>query len=492
MLTYEKLKKYQNIYNYLICLILAFTILLFCSSNSFLCNFNDWCDLNWFLTMGNGVLNGKIPFKDLYEQKGPITYFVFSIFALFNNSYHAVFVFEVILFSIFLFLVFNFSKQHLNTYLCWVCIIILAVFTPTSEFFIAGGGALEEYFIPIYFYFIIILHNIAHNKQIKKHSSFLFGIFSAVIFWTKYTCIVFPALTIITWFIINIIRRQYKAAFNSLLYMFYGVLTITIPILLYFIFNNAIKDLFMCYFYDNLVRYSGSFGYMPMSFFKNTFFFTLVFGCTISIIKNKKTNTIVTIPIILTVLFMMFQRTRTYYWLICFAFFAFALIFIISLFNKIKLKTWVCAEIIAITFITSFSYCIYESNSRSEIGRNNQEYIQIQIANYIKESNIENPTLFCYLLLDYGFYNAANITPHVKYYARNNFGESAYPEMYQSFEDTLTSASSDFVIITKYDYNNKKDILEPNYELVNTYKYLYHEVTNSTYYIEVYLLQRTI
>lgn len=156
------------------------------------------------------------------------------------------------------------------------------------------------------------------------------------------------------------------------------------------------------------------------------------------------------------------------------------------------MKTWVCAEIIAITFITSFSYCIYESNSRSEIGRNNQEYIQIQIANYIKESNIENPTLFCYLLLDYGFYNAANITPHVKYYARNNFGESAYPEMYQSFEDTLTSASSDFVIITKYDYNNKKDILEPNYELVNTYKYLYHEVTNSTYYIEVYLLQRTI
>ena len=68
------------------CLLLSAAFLLICSKSSPLYPMNDWVDVHCFLTLGNGMLHGKVPYVDLYEQKGPVLYFIYAIVALFNQK----------------------------------------------------------------------------------------------------------------------------------------------------------------------------------------------------------------------------------------------------------------------------------------------------------------------------------------------------------------------------------------------------------------------
>ena len=87
---------------YLYCLLVSFIILMFTSKNSFLYPFNDWVDANAFFTMGKSMFQGVVPYKDLFEQKGLILYFIYGIGSLISfKSFIGVFILEVISFSIF-------------------------------------------------------------------------------------------------------------------------------------------------------------------------------------------------------------------------------------------------------------------------------------------------------------------------------------------------------------------------------------------------------
>ena len=68
---------------YVICLGITLFFMFFFSVNSPIYTFNSHCDYNWYLTMGRGIVAGKVPYRDLFEQKGPITYFVFAFASLF-------------------------------------------------------------------------------------------------------------------------------------------------------------------------------------------------------------------------------------------------------------------------------------------------------------------------------------------------------------------------------------------------------------------------
>ena len=64
-----------NVQSFVLLILVSFCSLLFCTKNSWLYSFNDWVDGNAFFTMGKGMVNGLVPYKDLFEQKGPLLYF---------------------------------------------------------------------------------------------------------------------------------------------------------------------------------------------------------------------------------------------------------------------------------------------------------------------------------------------------------------------------------------------------------------------------------
>ena len=64
----------------------SFLVLAVCSKSSFLYPMNDWVDVNCYFTVGRGILHGLVPYRDLYEQKGPLVYYVYALASLISEN----------------------------------------------------------------------------------------------------------------------------------------------------------------------------------------------------------------------------------------------------------------------------------------------------------------------------------------------------------------------------------------------------------------------
>ena len=85
------------------CSLLSLGFLLITTKSSPLYPINDWVDPHAFFTMGKGMMNGLVPYRDLFEQKGPLLYLIYGIGYLINNTnFLGVFILEVLFFTIFL------------------------------------------------------------------------------------------------------------------------------------------------------------------------------------------------------------------------------------------------------------------------------------------------------------------------------------------------------------------------------------------------------
>ena len=92
----------------------SFLILLIATKSSPLYAFNDWSDMNWFTTVARGIFEGKVPYRDLFEQKGPILYFVTGLFCLpFGTSGFGVFLLEALCLSAFAILSYRIAGRYL-------------------------------------------------------------------------------------------------------------------------------------------------------------------------------------------------------------------------------------------------------------------------------------------------------------------------------------------------------------------------------------------
>ena len=145
-ITNDKNKKYII---YLYCLINAIIFLSICSKCSWFYKFNNWDDANSFFTMGKGMANGLVIYKDLFEQKGPLLYLIHAIaYMISNNTFIGVFIFEVISFSIFLYFIGKIVSLYCRKiHILWVAPFISFI-TLSGYVFIAGDSA-EEFCFPL-------------------------------------------------------------------------------------------------------------------------------------------------------------------------------------------------------------------------------------------------------------------------------------------------------------------------------------------------------
>ena len=105
-------KKYKKV---IFCFILALVSLLICSESSPLYPLNDWFDANIYFTVGKGMVNGFVPYLDLFDHKGPIIYLIYGIGSLISSSsFIGVFILEVISFTIFLYYIYKIFLFHYN------------------------------------------------------------------------------------------------------------------------------------------------------------------------------------------------------------------------------------------------------------------------------------------------------------------------------------------------------------------------------------------
>ena len=89
---------------YLFCLFTAAALITLFSRSSFLYPFNNWADTNVYMTMGREMLRGAVPYRDLFDHKGLLWYFLYMAANLISRkTFLGLYLIELFSFSIFLF-----------------------------------------------------------------------------------------------------------------------------------------------------------------------------------------------------------------------------------------------------------------------------------------------------------------------------------------------------------------------------------------------------
>lgn len=243
---------------FLFALVAAFLALMMATKSSFLYPLNDWVDVNCFFTVGRGILHGLMPYRDLYEQKGPLTYLLFALAAgISEESFLGVFMLECLCFGAFLFLSGKIAETLSGRSAAfWPTVALLAVCVPLSPAFSHGASA-EEFFLPVLALGLwIVLEAMEKNAPLKDSQGVILGLCAAGALWMKYTfCGLFLglAVSVILWYIRDGFLRNLPRLMGFFLL---GAAALSGLIIGWFAARGALRALWQVYFVDNLTAYS--------------------------------------------------------------------------------------------------------------------------------------------------------------------------------------------------------------------------------------------
>lgn len=454
----RNIKKNEKIYLYFF--LFSVVVALFAFGSSPFYPIVDWADPNCFLTVGRAVLDGKVIYRDIYEQKGFYVYFIHAFCALISDSsFIGVFFVEIAL----LFLVLFFAWKILEVYsvenvLTKLVVVTLFGLSVAFSHAMSTGNSVEEFVSPFFLWVLYLtVKHIKKEDAFSKREYFLIGILAGVVFWSKFTLVAF----FIGWFVffvcINIRRKTEVEIGKCIAFVAVGAVTATLPGVIYFLVNRAVGDWLRVYLYDNLFVYSGNRGVLQtilypiinifLTLLQNVFYgIFVVFGVVWFLLKKRGEERLLLtfVPIVTALGLFAGGRGYRYYGLPLYIFAIFGYISLLEIdvekFVRARLWTKIVIPVLAIVFCFSF---FITNGSAHYIFREKEDTVQYTFAEYIKKEGGENATLLNYGFLDRGFYLALDQIPEFKYFCTLNI---PLEDMQRETERYIREGIPDFVV----------------------------------------------
>lgn len=487
------------------CLIISNIVLLFTSANSPLYPYNVAPDMNVYFTVGKSILEGLIPYKDIFDQKGPFVYLIYMFAAIINSkTLIGVYILETISMTVFLFYAHKIISLFSNKkYSLFILPIIATLICTTYAY--ASGGTVEEFSLP---FFMITLYYLLKYFKTEKLSTKYFiinGIIAGIIFNMKFNLTFFWIAFISIIFIDLIIKKEIKNAFK---YAFIFTISALLPFVLfniYFLLNNAIKDFYHAYFYFNLFSYNndlpifikfkdGINNFVSQCIF-NGFIILPLFICFLCYIQNMHIKTKYKAALYITFIFttfgIYFGSYYHYYIIPLFCFLIISLIAICQIFkkimNKIVNKKIILIFSLTILYIGLIAFSYKGANYKKMINTNLKDYGIYEIVKTINKE--KDKSLLNYNWLDNGIYTLTNTTPNVKYFFKLNVNHEKYPILMDSQNNYIKNQKTNFVLLTNTPKEDQvHDLLKNKYKLIKTVTHAYPMPDNNNYslYFELY------
>ncbi len=472
------------------CFFLSFFVLLITSKNSFLYPINDWVDANAFFTVGKGMMNGVIPYKDLFEQKGILLYLIYGIgYLISHKTFYGVFIIEILFFTVFLYYNYKIISLFLNKKYTYIILPILALLITTSHSFTHGGSA-EEFCFP--FFSITLYYFFKHfkEKKITNKELYISGFISGCVFLIKYTLLGFWFAFMMFIFFDFIRNKKIKEAFMSCIWFLLGMFTPILIALLYFLMTKSLKSFIECYFTINMTAYNQN--ELPIlekiqniyegsikSLLGNGFiiFFSLILmPLFISKFKVPKYCKFSIIGILLITLLGLFWGLHffRYYILPVLIFIIIALIGISLYFKKYldKVNSFKFNYIVYILiFIITLTLTYFNANFKDMIKMDKNEMFQFKYADYI--SKYDNPTLLNMGYLDAGLYTTTGIVPNTRFFEVQNIPYSKFPDNLDEMKYNVENKNVTFILY----YTRKKidKVRETDGYIFDNYKLVFRD-----------------
>lgn len=455
-----------------LCLLLSAVYLLLCTKSSPFYPLNDWVDANIYFTIGKGMMHGRVPYTDLYDQKGPVAFLLFGLASLVSGkSFFGVYLLETLAFSGFLYASYRtislFTKRAV-----WALPVIAACVLGSMSF--SHGGSFEELMAPLIAfslydsirYFKTEFPKPASLGMIARNAALagvlLFGKFTLLAFYIAWMGVIAVSLLCV---------RAWKRAIGASLLFLAVMAAMGIPWLVYFGANGALGDFFHYYFYQNMFGYS----YLEDPVWLNmilaivkgvgAFFYrnpqisvpiVLGFGWLLSrkseeVSPVEKINLVLLFGLLAVGVYMGGQGYR-YYGLALTPFLALGFVPILHLFDLAQKQPFgirVRRLIFAALTVLSLGVAFLTTSNRYLFLTPREDTPQVRFAGIMREKKTEpDISLFCYAFPDGGFYLAADVIPAYRYFATSNVG---LPEIGQEQARYLEERSAEFIVTRNRD-----------------------------------------
>lgn len=463
-------KKIGRIILIVVMIMLVIGLSLVTMSASPLYRTNQWVDTNAMFSMGRALASGMVPYRDIVEQRGPLMFGLFAIASFISKtSFIGVFVIEVINALIVYFFAskiaaFYFDNKNVASVLG---LLGPGVMVGTHAFEL--GGAPEEFAFPVIMGFIYLAFLWQrHNKQLRPWLYLIAGFGLFYVFWVKYAMI--GALIIFFLYVgFGLLAdRNWRGLFMAVGLSLIGFLVPSAVMLGVFYQHHALQSLIDVYFKMNMMAYGEN---------QNGIISQLVnsLGLFAEPINQHWLITAITaVGLVLTkigrqrsMLFMMFFGTvamlvlthfvREYYVLLLMPFFVVALFQLFAwLINwqKELLRPVMLLVMIGIFVIPFYGNSYIKTATPRDAhqpflarhGQPTDQSVQERFAADMHKKS-KHPSILMVNSLDSGFFLAANTHPVTRYFHLMNMTYDEFPEMYNSFSDTMTHRRVQYVVV---------------------------------------------
>ena len=495
----KKINKYL-IFSFL----LAFTTLLITSKNSFIYVFNDWVDANAFFSVGKGIFNGLVPYKDLFEQKGPLLYLIYGIgYLISNKTFHGVFILEVISLTIFLYYIHKVFSLYFDKKYSLVLLPALTMMMSISIFFFHGGSC-EEFCLS--FIGISLYYYIRHfkEKELTNKEIFINGLLAGLVLITKYTLLGFWIAFCLFICINYLKKKEFKKIIKFCSLFLLGMIIPFIIVLIYFFINKGVKEFINVYFIFNITSYGSEekygiirkiieiFKYIYSLLMKLKPLALLVIISFVLAFITKEKDRLFRLSLVclayITFFFIAFGlKTYIYYHLPVYILLIIMIeIFILIIFKKYtdKIINKKCFIILLILYLIGILFLTYRyTNYKEYIFMKQDDLVQFKYAKYINKS--KNPTMLNMGYLDIGVYTITGIVPNERYFQVFNISYDKFKDNLDEMEKYARNKEIDFIVYVIYEGDGVPDYIYENYNEIYKDHYIYESSNFTSYLFEI-------
>ncbi len=521
----SKNKNQNSVSNLLTLILLAvfsFAVLYICTSSSPRYAQNPWVDANAFFTVGKGMARGLIPYRDLFEQKGPLLYLIHCLaYLISNTSFTGVYIFEALSLTVTLFYVYRLAQLCLEK----IPSLLVSVATGiaiTNTFCFYVGDSAEEFCLPglaAAIYYIVKFFRDPDKTDFKWYTYLFCGFLAGCIVMIKYSVIGiwFAWMAIIALYTL-IVKKDIKGAFINSLIFIGGMLLAFIPWIIYFGVNGALRDFIDTYFVINSGSYSkdqtmnpvtiarkARLRYLTSAKHSRILSYSVLAGVILPTVTKrifpKKIIPHFVVPVLFVchTFFTYFGTGISYYYLTFAVFTPLAIIPLLSYFemlvkNKKAVQT-VSAVLSAALIIAAVPFSMKYNFSSKTVHRNIEDTVQYSFTEYMNSHNPEGKLLNIGSL-DGGFYVRNNTVPAFKHFERQNIPYENYSENIDEQNRYLSEGLADYVVVRQTGKSDENRVyvfyptLKEDYTLAKTYSEEITDVNTKKVELTFYLYEK--
>lgn len=235
-------------------LIISFLV-IFCFSRGSSPLFGNYYedDSSIFIVMGKAIVNGFVPYKDIFDHKGPILFWIEALGQLICEGKNGIFLLQVLSLFVTNIFIYKISRMFSNEKESYLSLIFsMSVFV----FFIEEGNLSEEFSLPFLVVCLYIGIKWIIDKKCKKimwYEPLVFGMFFSIISLIRLNNAILIVGLVLSILFILIKKKRYVDIFKCIGYFLVGCLIIYIPVCVYFIINDALVDMIYGTFIHNLM-----------------------------------------------------------------------------------------------------------------------------------------------------------------------------------------------------------------------------------------------